>query len=291
MEVKTALVLEGGAMRGIFSAGVIDVMMEEGISYDLVIGVSAGAAFGCNYKSQQIGRALRYNLRYVREWKYGSLRSLLLTGDYYGAQFCYRLLPQVLDAMDATTYNENPMKFMVVATDVFTGKPLYKELPLLNEEALHWIRGSASMPLFSRPVKAGPYTLLDGGISDSIPVKYVKDLGYDRIVAVLTRPSSYQKKKMDLRAFKPLLRKYPLTYRALVNRPQKYNETTAYIRSLEEKNDIFVIRPEKKLEIRRTEHNPKRILGVYEEGRLLMEKKLPLLKNYLQFPSETVLRT
>ena len=144
---RTALVLEGGAMRGIFSAGVIDVLMENNIHFDAVIGVSAGAAFGCNYKSHQPGRVIRYNRRFAKDWRYCSLRSLMKTGNLYGAEFCYHTLPKELDVMDKETYDSDPSRFVVVCTDTRTGKPVYKELPELNDAALEWVRASASMPV------------------------------------------------------------------------------------------------------------------------------------------------
>lgn len=125
---KNGLVMEGGAMRGMFTAGVIDVFMECGVTFDGAIGVSAGATFGCNLKSKQAGRAIRYNKRFCRDWRYCSLKSLIKTGDLYGADFCYNQIPNVLDIFDIQTYRDNPMPFYIVASDCVTGQPVYKEL-------------------------------------------------------------------------------------------------------------------------------------------------------------------
>lgn len=163
------LVMEGGAMRGLFTAGVIDVFLENDITFSAAVGVSAGAAFGCNFKSRQNGRVLRYNKRFCNDKRYCSFESLVKTGDLYGADFCYREIPEVLDPFDNDAFEQNPMAFYVVATNVYTGEPVYKRLDKVDGDCYEWMRASASMPMVSRPVKVGGYTLLDGGMSDSIP--------------------------------------------------------------------------------------------------------------------------
>lgn len=153
--MKHGLVMEGGAMRGLFTAGVIDVMMEEGIGFDGAIGVSAGAVFGSNYKSNQPGRVIRYNLRFCQDPRYSSFRSLAKTGDLFGADFCYREIPDHLDPFDREAYESSPMDFYVVATDVHTGKPVYHNCRKGDREDLDWFRASASMPLAARIVEVG----------------------------------------------------------------------------------------------------------------------------------------
>ena len=150
--MKRGLVLEGGGLRGLFTAGVLDVLMERGVKFDGIVGVSAGACFGCNYKSGQIGRVIRYNKRFARDPRYCSWKSLFTTGDLFGAEFCYRTLPMELDVFDAAAYEANPMEFHVVATDCATGKAVYRRLDKADARAFNWIRASASMPLVSRPV-------------------------------------------------------------------------------------------------------------------------------------------
>ena len=146
MNYKTGLVLEGGAMRGMFTCGVIDVLMENGIRFDGAAGISAGAVFGCNYKSRQIGRPVRYNKNYCKDPRYCSDRSLIKTGDLYGADFCYRELPDVLDPFDRETFKNDPMEFYIGATDVKTGKAVYHKCTDGGEDDLLWMRASASMP-------------------------------------------------------------------------------------------------------------------------------------------------
>ena len=181
-------------MRGMFSCGVTDVFQENGVEFDGAAGISAGAAFGCNIKSRQPGRAIRYNKKYGRDWRYCSVRSLIVTGDLYGADFCYREIPDVLDPFDRAAYRENPMEFWVGATDVETGEIVYHNCMAGDDEDIQWLRASASMPLVSRPVSLAGRRLLDGGIVESVPLSIMRAQGYDRCVAVLTQPRDYVKK-------------------------------------------------------------------------------------------------
>ena len=169
--MKKGLVLEGGAMRGLFTSGIIDVMMEAGIEPDGLIGVSAGAAFGCNYKSRQPGRAIRYNKRYARDKRYCSWQSWLKTGDLFNAEFGYHVIPKKYDLFDDKAFEQNPMEFYAVCTDVETGLPVYKKLEESTHLTYDWIRASASMPLASKVVELEGRKVLDGGVADSIPLK------------------------------------------------------------------------------------------------------------------------
>jgi len=165
------------------------------IEVDGVIGVSAGATFGCNYKSKQIGRTIRYNMKYCNDPRYCSFRSLLKTGDLYGAEFCYHTLPEQLDIFDNETYEASPMEFYMVTTDVNTGEPVYYKCDKFDHEGLEWVRASASMPLVSRIVEVGGRQMLDGGISDSIPLQYFQSIGYNKNLVILTQPRDYVKKE------------------------------------------------------------------------------------------------
>ena len=171
--MKSALIMEGGAMRGMFTCGVIDVLMERGIEFDAAAGISAGAVFGCNFKSRQIGRPIRYNKKYCRDPRYCSFRSLLRTGNLYGADFCYRELPDELDLFDYKTYRGNPMPFYAGATDIRTGEILYRDCKTGTGDDMEWLRASASMPLVSTPVSVGGRLLLDGGIVEALPYAYM----------------------------------------------------------------------------------------------------------------------
>lgn len=281
--MKTGLVMEGGAMRGLFTAGVIDVFMENGIEFDGAIGVSAGAAFGCNYKSKQIGRVLRYNTNYCKDKRYCSLKSLITTGNLYGAEFCYHELPDKLDLFDYDTFNNNPMEFYLVCTDVLTGKPVYRKCERADYDCLEWMRASASMPLASKIVEIDGYKLLDGGVSDSVPIRYFESIGYDRNIVILTQPKNYVKKKNSLiPIMKIALRKYPELIKALKNRHEMYNDTIKYICEKEGKGEILVIRPDGDLPVGRTESDPEKLKKTYEMGRKEAEKQLENIKRFLK---------
>lgn len=186
--MKRGLVLEGGAMRGLWTAGVTDVMMEHDIWPDGLIGVSAGAAFGCNYKSRQPGRAIRYNTRFAKDSRYSGLRSLLRSGDYFNAEFGYHIVPYEYDIFDTQTFEQSPMQFTVVCTDVLTGRAVYHDIDHVDYDELEWLRASASMPLASKIVNVQGHQLLDGGVSDSIPLAYFESQGYNRNVVIPTQP-------------------------------------------------------------------------------------------------------
>ena len=208
--MKTALIMEGGAMRGMFTCGVTDVFLEEGIPFDAAAGISAGACLGCNFKSRQAGRAIRYNKRYSRDPRFCSFKSLVKTGDLYGADFCYRELPEVLDPFDNKAFEENPMAFYIGAADVDTGEIRYHKCKDGGEKDLLWMRASASMPLVSRIVEADGYRMLDGGIVDPVPYRYMENLGYDRNVYILTQPKGFRKEKSSaLPLIRIALRKTP----------------------------------------------------------------------------------
>lgn len=279
---RKGLILEGGAMRGLFTAGVIDEMMEQGVRYDGCIGVSAGAAFGCNYKSHQIGRVLRYNKRFAHEKKYCSWYSWLTTGDLYGADFCYHKLPDELDIMDVKTYNSDPMHFYVTATDTTTGKAVYHELDHLDDEAYEWMRASASMPVVSRPVRLMDRSLLDGGISDSIPVKFFESIGYTRNAVVLTQPRGYRKgAQSGMKILARLLKQYPAIVKDLKERHIVYNRELDYIDQREKEGKLFVIAPPHELKIGKTEHDTERMDEVYQIGRQTMKEHISELNQFL----------
>ena len=255
-------------MRGLFTAGVLDVFMEKGISFDGAVGISAGGIFGCNMKSHQIGRGLRYNQKYGRDPRYCSFRSLIKTGDLYGADFCYRELPYELDPFDFETFEKDPMEFYVGATDINTGRTVFHKCKEGKDEDMKWFRASASMPVVSKPVACGKYLLLDGGITDPIPLRFMEKKGYDRNVVILTQPAGYIKKKSpEILLVKLMLRDYPAVVRAMSRRHLKYNAQTKRIARLEEEGKIIVIRPPEDLKISRTENDPDELQRVYDIGR------------------------
>ena len=281
-KTNVGLVLEGGAMRGMFTAGIIDVMLENNIVFDGVVGVSAGSAFGCNYKSKQIGRAVRYNKNYCNDKRYVSWRSWLKTGNLYNVDFAYYKLVDELDVFDRGTFKTNPVEFYVTCTDVETGLPVYHKCTDGSNTDIEWMRASASMPLVSKIVCIDDYKLLDGGVTDSIPLKFFQNQGYKKNVVVLTQPENYQKGKNKIIPLaKIYLRKYPKFIEAMKNRHIIYNETLLYIKEQEEKGDILVIRPPFKLNIGKIEHNPEILEEIYQVGRTTANEYLSRIKAFI----------
>ena len=279
--MKRGLVLEGGAMRGLFSAGITDVMMEAGIEPDGLIGVSAGAAFGCNYKSRQPGRAIRYNKRFARDKRYCSWQSWLKTGDLFNAEFGYHIVPTQYDLFDEKAFNDNLMAFYVVCTDVETGKPVYKQLSESTPLAYDWIRASASMPLASRVVTLEGQKVLDGGVSDSIPLEYFESIGYDRNVVILTQPEGYVKEHNRLMPLMRIaLRGFPHMIEAMDKRHLMYNRQLEFVRKAEQEGRCLVIRPNKKIPIGHISHDPEEMEQVYQMGRETGERCLEKIKAF-----------
>ena len=266
--MKTGLILEGGAMRGMFTAGVLDVLMEQGITVDGMVGVSAGAVFGCNYKSHQIGRTIRYNTTYCNDKRYASFRNLLRTGNLYSEDFCYHEVPEKLDPFDDKAFRESPMDYFVVCTDVRTGDPIYHKCRTGDAEDVRWMEASASMPLAAKIVKIGHYGLLDGGVADSIPIRFFESIGYKRNLIILTQPKGFVKKKNPmLPAIRARYLRYPAFVEAVADRHERYNETLSYISMLEQSGKDYVIRPPIPLEIGAMERDPDQLRRVYETGR------------------------
>ena len=283
MNNKTGLVLEGGGMRGIFTAGVLDVLMENDIRLDAAMGVSAGAVFGCNYKSGQIGRSLRYNMRFCNDPRYWSMESLIKTGDLFGAKFCYDDIPNRLDPFDTEAYKANPMPFYAVCTNVETGKAIHKRCDQGDSKDLLYFRGSASMPVVSRIVEVDGYKLLDGGIVDSIPLLAMERRGCPRNVVVLTQPLGFVKEPSNiLPLIRVSLHKYPACVKAMEIRHLRYNRQTAYVREQELAGKAFVIRPPQALGIGHTTKDPDELKRVYDIGRAEMESRLEELKTFLK---------
>ena len=281
--MKKGLVLEGGAMRGLFTAGIIDVMMEAGVEPDGLIGVSAGAAFGCNYKSRQPGRAIRYNTRFAKDGRYSGLKSLLTTGDYFNAQFGYHIVPYQYDLFDVAAFEQNPMEFIVVCTDVLTGQAVYHKMDRVDFDELEWLRASASMPLASKVVEVGGRKLLDGGVADSIPLAYFESIGYDRNVVILTQPEGYVKHRTKLMPLMRIgLRRYPEMIQAMDRRYLMYNRELEFVRQAEREGRCLVIRPDEKLPIGHISPDPEEMKRVYQIGREMGDRYIERIKAFYQ---------
>lgn len=271
---KFGIVMEGGGMRGLYTAGVIDVLMENDIYADSAVGVSAGAVFGCNYKSEQIGRVRRYNKKYCKDKRLASIRNWITTGDIYSKEFGYNELPWKLDIFDRGTYKDNPMKFTVVCTDINTGKPVYHQCPNGDVEDIEWMRASASIPVVSRPVKLGGKQLLDGGVSDPIPVEWMLKQGYEKNIVVLTRDINYRKTANPrmMMFLKTVLHKYPALLDDLEKRHIHYNETLEKLSSLEKAGRVHIIRPSQPVKAAMIERDADNLERIYQMEEVIWRK-------------------
>ncbi len=278
-ENKTALVLEGGAMRGLYSAGVLDIFMQNNINVDTIYGVSAGALFGLNYKSHQIGRALRYNLKYAHEKNYMGLYSLITTGDIMNRDFCFKKLVYELDRLDFETYKTTPVDFYAVVTNLQSGNPEYIKIDDADKD-LEYFRASGSMPFVSRPVEIDGNFYLDGAVSDAVPFKKVLDSNYEKIIVVLTRPAGYRKKYTPM-PYKLFYGKFPNFIETAKNSYKKYNETMDLIEKYESENKIIVLRPSETVKMKRVEKDRKKLQRMYDLGVSDCMKKLDKIKEYI----------
>ena len=282
--MKVGLVLEGGAMRGMYTAGVLDVFMDNDIKIDGILGVSAGALFGVNYFSKQKGRALRYSKRFCKSRRYMSFLSYIFTGNIINKNFAFYKVSKELDVFDDEIYKKNNTGFYAVATNVETGKAEYLEIDSCFDK-MESLRATSAMPLVSRMVEIDGKKYLDGGISDSIPVDKCMELGYDKIIVVLTRDIDYRKKELSNKVVKSLnkrFKKYANLVKTMINRPKEYNDTISKILKLEKEEKIFVIRPSSPINIKVLERNSDNLQKVYDLGVNDCNNSLSSLKNYLK---------
>jgi len=270
------LVLEGGGMRGLYTCGVLEYFMENDLYFNYVIGVSAGACNAASYISRQQRRNEKVIIGFVKDWRYMSLRNLILSKSYFGMDFIFDEIPNNLVLFDFKTYYKSPGIFLVGTTDCQTGKPLYLHKNDLGEQ-FQALRASASLPMLSPIVNYKGYELLDGGISDSIPIKKSIIDGNTKNIIVLTRNKGYRKRPGKFNALLKLkYRKYPLLIETMLNRYKNYNETLDYIEHLENEGKAFVIRPSIELEVGRLEKDPQKLHRLlhhgYEDTKRLYEK-------------------
>jgi len=281
--MKVGLVLEGGALRGLYTAGVLDTLMDNNIEIDGIIGTSAGALFGVNYFSNQRGRVLRYNKKYCNDIRYISKLSLLFTGNIVNKQFAYYTITKKLDVFDNETFKKTNKDFYATVTNIETGLAEYIKItdPLKQME---YLRASSAMPLVTKIVKIGDKKYLDGAVTDSVPIN--RFLGeYDKIIVVLTQPSYYRKKSLSekqLKLIQKRYKKYPLLIKRMINRPNEYNEMIDKIDLLAKEEKIFLIRPSTKLDIDISNKNKDDIERVYNVGVNDCQEKLDALKCYLK---------
>jgi len=281
---RVGMVLEGGAMRGLFTTGVLDVLLENNIEVDGIIGVSAGALFGINYFSKQKGRGIRYNKKYIGDKRYISTKSLLLTGNIINKDFTFYKLTKELDPLDNETFMKSKKDYYVTATNIETGKAEYLKINNAYEQ-LEEFRASSAMPFASEIIEINGKKYLDGGISDSIPVEKCQSLGYEKIIVVLTQPIDYKKEPLDKKQEKMInlkYRKYPNLINSMKKRYIMYNNTIEKIIDMENKKEIFVIRPSKKINLSITTSNPEELQKIYDLGVTDCKKIINSLKEYLK---------
>lgn len=265
--MKTGLILEGGGLRSLFSAGILDSWMTKDIHFDGIFGVSGGALFGCNFKSHQIGRALRYNIKLKDDPRYMGIRSLLRTGNIVGAEFAYHTVPMEIDVFDNEAFRNDPAAFYVVTTDIESGLPHYHQIESFDYEGLEWMRATGSMPLVSTPVPLQGHLHLDGGMSDSLPLKAAQDMGYEKNVVILTRPRGYRKKKTKLTPlFRLFCSKYPKIAEVMDRRADEYNKQLDYLLDQEQKGNTLLIFPDDDLGIGRIELKEDKMRAVHTLG-------------------------
>ncbi len=265
--MKNGLILEGGGLRSLFTAGILDSWMQAGIQFDGIVGVSGGALFGCNFKSHQIGRALRYNVKLKDDPRYMGIRSLIRTGDIVGAEFAYHVVPTEIDPFDNEAFMNDPTPFYVVTTDIETGEPCYHEIKSFDYEGLEWMRATGSMPLVSRPVPLNGHLYLDGGMTDSLPLKAFQDMGFKKNVVILTRERGYRKSPSKIIwMFRLLCRKYPKIAEVMARRSDAYNAQLDYLLDQEKAGNTFLIFPEEPLGIGRIELNEAQMRRVHKIG-------------------------
>ncbi len=281
---KSILVLEGGAMRGMYTAGFLDVMLENNIDIDAIIGVSAGALFGVNYFSNQKGRVIRYSKKYCKDLRYISIASLLLTGNIVNKNFAYYKVSKKLDKFDDKKFIKANKPYYAVCTNLNTGLPEYFQVKSGFKD-MEILRASSSIPLVSKSVLINDDYYLDGAISDSIPVLKAIEMGYDKIIVILTRPKGYRKEMLTEKKIKLVKKKYkdyPNFVNAMLNRYKKYNETLDMIEKLETEGKIFVMRPTEAINVSVIERNPKKLQSIYDLGINDANNTIEDLKTYCQ---------
>ena len=270
-------------MRGLFTAGILDVLMEHDVNFDGLVGTSAGAAFGCNYKSRQPGRALRYNKRFARDARYSGWWSWLTTGNVFNAEFCYHTVPRSYDYFDVEAFDANPMEFHVVCTDVTNGQAVYHRCDKANDECYEWIRASSSLPIVSRVVHVGGRQLLDGGMADNVALRYFQELGYARNVVILTRPATYVKQPLGYNGLVRLaMWRYPHVAHAMLTRHKVYRSQIAYVAAEEQAGRALVLRPDEELNIPHVCHDAEAMQRVYDVGRDMGLRRLNEIQAYLE---------
>lgn len=279
--MKIGLVLEGGAMRGLFTAGVLDIFLDNNVEVTDVVGVSAGTLFGVNYVSKQRGRALRYNLKYINDKRYMNVKSWVRTGNLINKDFTYYKLPFQLDVFDNKTFKESPINFFATVTNIETGEAEFVKIKDAYKQ-METLRATSALPFISEIIEVGDKKYLDGGISNSIPIDFFEKQDFDKVIVILTRPITYRKEKTTGIQYKMFYKKYPKLVEKLENRYKEYNDTVDKIVELEKEGKLFVIRPSENITIKRLEKDVEKLQKVYDLGLKDGNNIIEDLKQYLE---------
>ena len=279
--LQCGLVLEGGGMKGVYTAGVLDFFLDQKLEFSSVYGVSAGACCMCSFIAKQRGRARDVMMDYLYSRKYCSVPSLLLTGDIFNVDMNYHLVPDYLNPVDREAFLAYQGKAYSVATNIRTGRPVYFRIRDLAQD-MDKIRASASLPLVSRSVRIDGELYLDGGISDAIPLQKSVTDGNRKNVVVMTKEVGFVRKPASqLALIRARYIRYPKVAELMAHRHTNYNEQTAYIETLQQEGKAFVIRPKKKPQVGRVEKDAEKLRAFYEEGYRDAEEAYEALRKYL----------
>ena len=279
---KAGLVLEGGGMKGIYTAGGLDFFLDKGILFSSCYGVSAGACHLCSYLSGQRGRAYDISVDYLDDKNYCSYSNVLRTGDLFGVKMCYDDIPNRLNPYDYEAFNAYQGRAFAVVTNIETGQPEYLRLRDMHKD-IQAVRASASLPLVSRNVEIDGKLYLDGGLSDSVPIMHSIVDGNRKNVVVLTKEVGYRRKPSShLGVVRLRYAKYPKVYELMANRHTAYNQMLDYLEAQVKNGQAFVIRPKKASGVGRIEKDKEKLRLLYEEGYADAEACYEQLKAYLE---------
>lgn len=274
---NTALILEGGGLRGVFTCGVLDCFMDKGIRFPFTVGVSAGACNGLSYMSGQRGRAKSSNIDLMDKHHYVGFKYLLTQGCIMDYKLLFEDFPEKIIPYDYEAYFANTDRFVMVTTNCLTGKAEYFEEKTDSKRVMDIVRASSSLPYVTKITYVDGVPMLDGGIADPIPVEYAQSQGYERMVVVLTRNKGYRKNEKQLPVPKFIYRRYPELRKTLARRNAQYNRTMEMIERLEEEGLMTVIRPVHPIEVDRMEKDTDKLRSLYQEGYELAESLLATL--------------
>ncbi len=279
--MSLGIVVEGGGVRAIYAAGVLDTLADLNLPVKGVIGVSAGAIHGCSFVSGQKGRSLRFYKKYLLDDRFCSFKTFVKTGNIVDTQFCYHDIPERLDIFDEEAFEASGIQYFVTCTNVETGKPEYLELKNMFKE-IDGLRASASLPYLSKIVQFRGLKLLDGGCSDRVPLKAFQELGFDKNIVIMTKPRSHRVRDIDALLAPIIYRGYPNFVKTFQDSPRRYSETQDYIDTQVALGNAFVIRPTFPIQVGRLSKDVEEMQRAYDQGVLDTQAKLQSILEWVQ---------